>query len=560
MGENNYHHVDKKTRLEEVEQDYMLQQQQDLQLQAWTRQQNQFLQSISPSQRPPYLPQQQYIQHHEDPTGQDTQLQALFHRQMLIRQQHQQTLQSLSPSQRPYLPQQQYQDLRGQDPQLLLPHQQRLIRQRYQQALQSLSPYQRLQLQQLRRQLQQQRVAQQIPPNVSPFGGGVFVQQKFMMFLHHIKQRPADNSITFWRGFVAEHYSPRVKQRLCFSQYKSAGHMLGMLPPDMWQCNLCGAKSGKGFEATFDVLARLFETKYASGVVDELLSLEGPREFRASSGLMIRYWEFCTRGHEEFLLRRLIAPKVKELLEVAQKCQSTISESGSEGVSQQDLQTNSNMIWGAGRNLARVMEPESLNEQGYPKKYARALQISEVVKSMNDLMDFTVKHKIGPIEGLKRLSEQAETIKLQRQKMQEMEQLGNSGAMMYRWSAQAQMDGLAGNNNNSYNHHYHSSAQAASALTNNNNQTMLMGRLNAMNTGGLEEGFPSQRPTTNSNQSPYWSHQRQNLATGEFLSSPQMQQEQQQHGIPNTLQQTHLPPEDATEIPDDFSDDNFGDN
>ncbi|XP_056862790.1 probable transcriptional regulator SLK3 [Raphanus sativus] len=346
-------------------------------------------------------------------------------------------------------------------------------------------------------------------------------------------------------------------------------------------------------EATFDMLARLFEIKYASGVVDELLSLEGPREFRASSGLMvlqyrnmvqttvyeqcrvvhegplfiifsqdfkIRYWEFCTRGHEEFLLRRLIAPKVKELLEVAQKCQSTISESGSEGVSQQDLQTNSNMIWGAGRNLARVMEPESLNEQGYPKKYARALQISEVVKSMNDLMDFTVKHKIGPIEGLKRLSEQAETIKLQRQKMQEMEQLGNSGAMNM-WSAQAQMDGLStGNNNNSYNHHHHCSAQAAPALTNNNNQTMLMGRLNAMNTGGLEEGFPSQRPTTNSNQSPYWSHQRQNLASGEFLSSPQMQQEQQQHGIPNTLQQAHLPPEDATEIPDDFSDDNFGDN
>lgn len=29
------------------------------------------------------------------------------------------------------------------------------------------------------------------PPNVSPFEGGVGVQQKFMMFLHHIKQRPA---------------------------------------------------------------------------------------------------------------------------------------------------------------------------------------------------------------------------------------------------------------------------------------------------------------------------------------------------------------------------------
>ncbi|KAJ4899499.1 putative transcriptional regulator SLK3 [Raphanus sativus] len=368
--------------------------------------------------------------------------------------------------------------------------------------------------------------------------------------------------------------------------------MLGTLVPrDMWQCSLCGTKSGKGVEATFDVLARLFETKYASGVVDELLSLEGQREYRLSNGLMvleyrktvqttvyeqcrvvhegplriifsqdlkILSWEFCTRRHEEFIVRRLIVPKVNQLLQVAQKCQSTILESGSEGVSQQDLQTNSNIVLGEGRKLAKVMEPESLNQHGYPKKYARALQIHEVVKSMNDLMDFTFEHKIGPIEGWKRLSEQTETMRLQRQRMQEMEQLGNSGAMMNRWSAQSQMDGLtSGNNNNSYNHHHHSSAQAVAALTNNNNQTMLMGRLNAMNTGRLEEGFPSQRPTPNPNQSPYWSDQRQNLATGGFLSSPQMQQQQQQHGTPNTLQQTHLPPEDATEIPDDFSDDNF---
>ena len=139
--------------------------------------------------------------------------------------------------------------------------------------------------------------------------------------------------------------------------------------------------------------------------------------------------------------------------------------------------------------------------------------------------------------------------------MQEMEHLWNSGAMNR--SAQAQMDGLTGNNN-----HHHSSAQAAAALT--NNQSMLM-RLNAMNNPysdtGAQEGFSSsQHPTPNLNQSPYWSHQRQNLATGGFLSSPQMQQQQQRtmHGTLNTFQQTHFP-EDATEIPVDFSDDNFND-
>jgi hypothetical protein len=152
--------------------------------------------------------------------------------------------------------------------------------------------------------------------------------------------------------------------------------MFPQAAPDMWQCDLCGTKSGKGFEATFDVLARLIEIKFASGIIDELLYLDHPRENRFPNGLMmleyrkavqetvheqfrvvreghlriifspdlkILSWEFCARRHEELLLRRLIAPQVNQLLQVAQKCQSTISESGSQGVSQQDIQSNSNM-------------------------------------------------------------------------------------------------------------------------------------------------------------------------------------------------------------------------
>ncbi|KAF3571690.1 hypothetical protein F2Q69_00060326 [Brassica cretica] len=191
-----------------------------------------------------------------------------------------------------------------------------------------------------------------------------------------------ENCISYWRKFVAEYFSPRAKQRLCLSQYESAGHhALGMFQqaaPDMWQCDLCSTKSGKGFEATFDVLARLIEIKFASGIIDELLYLDHPREHRFTNGLMmleyrkavqetvheqfrvvreghlriifsqdlkILTWEFCARRHEELLLRRLIAPQVNQLLQVAQKCQSTISESGSEGVSQQDLQSNSNISY-----------------------------------------------------------------------------------------------------------------------------------------------------------------------------------------------------------------------
>ncbi|CAA7050693.1 unnamed protein product [Microthlaspi erraticum] len=518
MRENNYNHVDKKPRLE-VKQEDMLQQQ--------------------------IL--QQLIQR-QDPTGRNPQLQALLQQQRM-RQQHQ-ILQSMSPSQRLQLQQQQ----------------------------------------QLRQQLQQQGT-QQIPPNVRPYEAGVCAR-KLMMYLYHLQQRPAENCITYWRKFVAEYFSPRAKQRLCLSQYESAGHhALGMFPqaaPDMWQCDLCGTKSGKGFEATFDVLARLIEIKFASGIIDELLYLDHPRENRFSNGMMmleyrkavqetvheqfrvvreghlriifsqdlkILSWEFCARRHEELLLRRLIAPQVNQLLQVAQKCQSTISESGSEGVSQQDLQSNSNMVLGAGRQLAKFMELQSLNDLGYPKRYIRTLQISEVVKSMKDLMNFTGDNKIGPIEGLKRLLEQTATVKLQRQKMLEMEQLGTNATMngpaqaqmAMNGPAQAQMamtpgtmNGLTGNNNNNNNNSsnqqqlvgrgaMNGSAQAAAALT--NYQSMLM-RQNAMNNPnpnsntGKQEGFSSpQNATPNSSQSPSSSsHQRQNLATGGFPSSPQMQQ------------------------------------
>ncbi|KAG7617303.1 putative LIM-domain binding protein/SEUSS [Arabidopsis thaliana] len=551
MRENNYSHVDKKPRLE-VKQEDMLQQQ--------------------------IL--QQLIQR-QDPTGRNPQMQALLQQQRL--RQHQQMLQSMSPSQRLQLQQQQ----------------------------------------QLRQQLQQQGT-QQIPPNVRPYEVGVCAR-KLMMYLYHLQQRPAENCITYWRKFVAEYFSPRAKQRLCLSQYESAGHhALGMFPqaaPDMWQCDLCGTKSGKGFEATFDVLARLIEIKFASGIIDELLYLDHPRENRFPNGLMmleyrkavqetvheqfrvvreghlriifsqdlkILSWEFCARRHEELLLRRLIAPQVNQLLQVAQKCQSTISESGSEGVSQQDLQSNSNMVLGAGRQLAKFMELQSLNDLGYPKRYIRTLQISEVVKSMKDLMNFTGEQKIGPIEGLKRLLEQTVTVKLQKQKMQEMEQFGNNGAINGPVQAQmvltsGTMNGSTGNNtnnhhqivgrgamsgpaegqmvissgtvsgatanNNSNNHHQivgrgamNGSAQAAAALT--NYQSMLM-RQNAMNNPnsntGKQEGFSSQNPTPNSNQSPSSSsQQRHNLVTGGFPNSPQMQQQQRtMNGPTNILPQNH---------------------
>ncbi|GER36714.1 SEU1 protein [Striga asiatica] len=328
------------------------------------------------------------------------------------------------------------------NPQLQALIQQQRLRQQQQQReqlLQSMPPMQRVQLlQQQQQQLRQQLLQQGMQPGSGikrPYDGGV-CSRRLMQYLYHQRQRPADNSIAYWRKFVAEYYSPRAKKRWCLSLYENVGHhSLGVFPQaamDACQCDICGSKSGR--EATFEVLPRLDEIKFGSGIIDELLFLDLPRECRFPSGMMmleyakavsesvyeqlrvvregqlriiftpdlkILSWEFCARRHEELLPRRLVAPQVNQLLLVAQKYQSTISERGPNGISQPDLQANSAMVVTAGRQLARSLELQSLNDLGFSKRYVRCLQISEVVNSMKDLMEFCTSRKIGPIEGLK---------------------------------------------------------------------------------------------------------------------------------------------------------------
>ncbi|KAK9724562.1 hypothetical protein RND81_05G082600 [Saponaria officinalis] len=343
-----------------------------------------------------------------------------------------------------------------------------LQRLRQQQILQSMSPMQIAQLQQqhlqqqqqqLRNQLQQQSM-QQMAAMKNPYDTGGVCARRLMQYLYHQRQRPAENTIAYWRKFVTEYYAPRSKKRWCLSLYENVGqHALGVFPQasmDAWHCDLCGSKSGRGFEATFEVLPRLNEIKYASGVIDELLFVDLPRERRFANGIMmleygkavqesvyeqlrvvregqlriifsqelkILSWDFCARRHEELLPRRLVAPQVNQLLEVAQKCQSTQSDCGSEGVSSQDLQTNSNMIVTAGRQLAKSLELQSLNDLGFSKRYVRCLQIAEVVNSMKDLVDFCRDNKLGPIEGLKSYPRHNPTPRMPIQRMSEMEQL-----------------------------------------------------------------------------------------------------------------------------------------
>jgi hypothetical protein len=250
---------------------------------------------------------------------------------------------------------------------------------------------------------------------------------------------------------------------------------------------------------------------------------------------------------------------VNQLVQVAQKCQNTIAESGSDGVSQQDLQTNSNMVLSAGRQLAKSLELQSLNDLGFSKRYVRCLQISEVVNSMKDLIDFCGEHKVGPIEGLKNYPRHSSAAKLQMQKMQEMEQLASVQGMPTDRNTLNKLMALHPGLNNQMNNNHQmvnrgalsGSAQAAMALT--NYQNLLM-RSNSMNSNPNSIQQEASSSFNNSNQSPSSPYQgaaslipgsMQHVSASGYSSPhlpPQQQQLQQQQrslSANNMLQQNH---------------------
>ncbi|WOL18145.1 putative transcriptional regulator SLK2 [Canna indica] len=346
--------------------------------------------------------------------------------------------------------------------------QQRLIQQQQQQhAMQSFSQMQRplITLQQQQQQLQQQRQLTLQPASTvnQPFNNGI-CSRRLMQYLYHQRQRPPDNSILYWTKFVTEYFAVRAKKRWCLSLYGNIGNnALGVFPQlsvDTWQCDICGCRSGKGFEATVEVLPRLFQITFDHGVIDENMFLGMPQECQLPSGHMIlKYekaiqesvfehlrvvhegqlriiftpklkilsWEFCARRHEEFLPRRLVAPQVNQLLQVAQKYQAAVTENSSTGLSDEDLQSSCNMFAAAGRQLARNLDSQPVNDLGFSKRFVRFLQISEVVSSMKDLIDFSQEQKIGPIESLKNYPRQA-SAKFEKQKM-DSEQLMNAHSL-----------------------------------------------------------------------------------------------------------------------------------
>ncbi|KAG6390470.1 hypothetical protein SASPL_148205 [Salvia splendens] len=291
-------------------------------------------------------------------------------------------------------------------------HQQRLLQIQQQQLLTSM-PQQRSQL---LSQFQNQNLPIRSPLKPSYEPGRC--AQRLTDYMYQQQHRPEDNGIEFWRKFVGEFFVPNAKKKWCVSMYGSGRQ--GVFPQDVWHCEICNRKPGRGFEATAEVLPRLFKIKYESGTLEELLYVDMPQEYQNSSGqivldyakatqesvfeqlrvvrdgqlriifspnLKICSWEFCARRHEELIPRRLLIPQVGQLGAAAQKCQAATS-TASPSASVSEIQNNCNMFVASARQLAKALEVPLVNDLGYTKRYVRCLQISEVVNSMKDLIDY----------------------------------------------------------------------------------------------------------------------------------------------------------------------------
>lgn len=291
-------------------------------------------------------------------------------------------------------------------------------------------------------QKQMRLYLQQLVKSSRPLPSGI-CSRRLMQFMYHLQHRPSDNSITYWRKFVAEYYAPRAKKRWCLSLYDGVGErslgVFSQLAMEAWRCDLCGSNSGKGFESNFEILPRLYKTYFESGVLDELLFLDLPHEYILPSGfILLRYekvvqetiyekfrvvregqlriiftndlkilgWEFCARCHDEVVPRQLIAPQVDELAQMAEKYQR---KDGSSKVAVQNLQSTCKMFVDAEGQLKKNLDSVLVNDLGFPKKYIRCLQIGEIVTSMTDLMTFSLDNNIGPIESIRKYSQEGST-------------------------------------------------------------------------------------------------------------------------------------------------------
>ncbi|PKI45039.1 hypothetical protein CRG98_034561, partial [Punica granatum] len=129
--------------------------------------------------------------------------------------------------------------------QLALQQQQRFfqLQQQQQQQLAKGLPQQRVQLPQ---HFQQQNMALRSSPVKSGYEPGMCAK-KLTHYMYQQQHRPEDNNIEFWRKFVDDYFARNAKKRWCVSMYGSGRQTTGVFPQEVWHCDICNRKPGRGF-------------------------------------------------------------------------------------------------------------------------------------------------------------------------------------------------------------------------------------------------------------------------------------------------------------------------
>ncbi|KAI8019391.1 putative transcriptional regulator SLK3 [Camellia lanceoleosa] len=106
--------------------------------------------------------------------------------------------------------------------------QQKLRNQQQRQVLQSIPQFLEVPTQQqLVRHHLQQPANHQVSA-IHTHDAGIY-SRRLMQYIYHLRYRPSDNSIAYWRKFVSEYYAPGAKKSWCLSLYNSIGeHALGV--------------------------------------------------------------------------------------------------------------------------------------------------------------------------------------------------------------------------------------------------------------------------------------------------------------------------------------------
>ncbi|KAK9819766.1 hypothetical protein WJX72_002121 [[Myrmecia] bisecta] len=249
---------------------------------------------------------------------------------------------------------------------------------------------------------------------------------RLLQYVHQQNRRPEDNNMQFWVAFVREFFAPGALMRLGLLSSAPAGDGQQGHPPR--------GPFTKTLDAPVEVLPRLFQIKYDSGLKEELLFLGNPQEVVAPTGMMmlvchsvveesifqsvrvtrygqlrvtftahhkIQLYDFQMTGFDHTLPQPVVQQEVA-LVQKAIERQKGLMNSNKRTDKLKAAQEALDVCMEAVGQMSKRVESQvkQVTDAGYVQRFTRCLQISTVVNSMADLFAMTQQPDLSPMAAL----------------------------------------------------------------------------------------------------------------------------------------------------------------